>query len=361
MRASARELVLGDSDAAGIDPAKDSGAYQWQVLALDRASGKTVWSRTVHQGVPRVKRHVKGSHASATPATDGRDRRRDARLGRARRVRHERHRAVAQGSRRAGRRSRRRSDVRVGARQLAGDPRQRRARAERSLQAIRISSPSISRAARSCGARRRDELPAWATPLVHTGDHARDRRHQLAALHPRPRLQDRPRAVARRRSGRAGQGEHAGRGRRRWRSLPAAGRRRRGRFSRSASPTDRSRGATNAARPTPARRSFTTGSLYILTDNGILSAYQVSRRCARLPAAGVPRGRIVLGLARRRRRPALLRQRGRQGVSSSAPAGRSSCWRPTRWTKLCMATPAPSGNLLFVRTSDHLYALGARN
>ena len=57
---------------AGIDPLNEHSAHQWQVLALDRASGKTVWSRTVHQGVPRVKRHVKGSHASASPATDGR-------------------------------------------------------------------------------------------------------------------------------------------------------------------------------------------------------------------------------------------------------------------------------------------------
>jgi outer membrane protein assembly factor BamB len=70
--AAAQRLSLGDSDSAGIDPANDLVAHRWQLLALDRASGEIVWTRTVHQGVPRVKRHVKASHASATPATDGR-------------------------------------------------------------------------------------------------------------------------------------------------------------------------------------------------------------------------------------------------------------------------------------------------
>jgi len=39
---------------------------------VDRATGRIAWSRTAHEGVPRVKRHVKSTHASATPATDGR-------------------------------------------------------------------------------------------------------------------------------------------------------------------------------------------------------------------------------------------------------------------------------------------------
>lgn len=55
----------------GIDMAADTGRQTWKVLALDRASGKVIWERTAFQGVPRVKRHLKASHASATPATDG--------------------------------------------------------------------------------------------------------------------------------------------------------------------------------------------------------------------------------------------------------------------------------------------------
>jgi outer membrane protein assembly factor BamB len=68
--AAAQALTVGED--AGIDPANDVVPHRWQLMALDRDSGKTIWTRTVHQGVPRVKRHVKASHASATPATDGR-------------------------------------------------------------------------------------------------------------------------------------------------------------------------------------------------------------------------------------------------------------------------------------------------
>lgn len=64
-------VTLGDSSRAGIDSARDSGRYEWRLLALDSASGKVVWSTVAHTGVPRSKRHVKASHASATPATNG--------------------------------------------------------------------------------------------------------------------------------------------------------------------------------------------------------------------------------------------------------------------------------------------------
>jgi outer membrane protein assembly factor BamB len=67
--AAAQTVALGE---AGIDPANDLVPHQWRVMALDRSSGKVIWTRTVHQGRPRVKRHAKASHASATPVTDGR-------------------------------------------------------------------------------------------------------------------------------------------------------------------------------------------------------------------------------------------------------------------------------------------------
>ena len=68
---TADELKLGDSDQAGIDAAKDLVRHSWRVYAIDRRTGAVVWQREVHQGVPRSKRHAKSSHASATPATDG--------------------------------------------------------------------------------------------------------------------------------------------------------------------------------------------------------------------------------------------------------------------------------------------------
>ena len=42
--------------------------HRWQLMALDRLSGKVLW--TWLQLLDRVKRHV-ASHASATPATNG--------------------------------------------------------------------------------------------------------------------------------------------------------------------------------------------------------------------------------------------------------------------------------------------------
>ena len=50
---------------------KDESKHTFQVVCLDRASGKILWTRTVFEGVPKIKRHLKGSHANCTPATDG--------------------------------------------------------------------------------------------------------------------------------------------------------------------------------------------------------------------------------------------------------------------------------------------------
>ncbi len=54
-----------------ITSVNETDKHSWQVLCLDRDSGKILWSRTACEGVPRVKRHLKGSHANCTPATDG--------------------------------------------------------------------------------------------------------------------------------------------------------------------------------------------------------------------------------------------------------------------------------------------------
>ena len=52
-------------------PAPDQVPHKWVLYALDRRSGRIVWERTAHAGVPRTLRHMKSSHASATPATNG--------------------------------------------------------------------------------------------------------------------------------------------------------------------------------------------------------------------------------------------------------------------------------------------------
>ena len=55
-----------------VDSVNDKTKHTWQVLCLDRDSGKILWTRTAYEGVPKIKRHLKGSQANCTPAIDGR-------------------------------------------------------------------------------------------------------------------------------------------------------------------------------------------------------------------------------------------------------------------------------------------------
>ncbi len=45
--------------------------HTWRLLCLRKGDGGVIWDRVVHQGVPRVSRLRKWSHANSTPATDG--------------------------------------------------------------------------------------------------------------------------------------------------------------------------------------------------------------------------------------------------------------------------------------------------
>src|SRR5688572_15934359 len=51
---------------------EDVTVHKWNVLALDRRTGKVLWERTAYEGTPKEKRHIKATYANATPATDGR-------------------------------------------------------------------------------------------------------------------------------------------------------------------------------------------------------------------------------------------------------------------------------------------------
>ena len=68
--------VEGDSAldlrAEGVVFAKDVTRHAWTLYALDRASGRILWERRAHEGTPVHARHVKGTYANATPATNGR-------------------------------------------------------------------------------------------------------------------------------------------------------------------------------------------------------------------------------------------------------------------------------------------------
>lgn len=54
-----------------IQPVEENEPFLFKVVCLDRATGKVLWEKTAHTGVPKIKRHPKSSHANPTPATDG--------------------------------------------------------------------------------------------------------------------------------------------------------------------------------------------------------------------------------------------------------------------------------------------------
>lgn len=54
-----------------IEPVQDDSMHEWRVYCLDKKSGAVKWQQTVHQGVPKIKRHTKATHANSTLATDG--------------------------------------------------------------------------------------------------------------------------------------------------------------------------------------------------------------------------------------------------------------------------------------------------
>src|SRR5262249_12375666 len=55
-------------DGTSVD---DLSEHSYRVLALDKASGRILWDREAHRGVPGARRHLKATQANATPATDG--------------------------------------------------------------------------------------------------------------------------------------------------------------------------------------------------------------------------------------------------------------------------------------------------
>ncbi|MCP4658154.1 MAG: PQQ-like beta-propeller repeat protein [bacterium] len=76
-------LFLTSAVSTGAEPYLRVGLYgespdhpedyvhHYRLYCLDKSSGKILWERTAHSGKPQVKRHIKSSHASSTPATDG--------------------------------------------------------------------------------------------------------------------------------------------------------------------------------------------------------------------------------------------------------------------------------------------------
>lgn len=66
-KATFKPGLYGDGDASA-----DRSLQKWMLYAIDKRTGKIQWERIAQEGVPREKRHIKSTYASATPATDGR-------------------------------------------------------------------------------------------------------------------------------------------------------------------------------------------------------------------------------------------------------------------------------------------------
>jgi outer membrane protein assembly factor BamB len=353
--AAAQTLSLGDSDRAGIDPADDLVPHRWQLLALDRDSGKVVWTRTVHQGVPRVKRHVKASHASATPATDGRV-------------------IVAMfGSEGlyafdfTGQQLWRKDfgPLAVG---LADEPEYEWGPASSPVihgstvivQNDRYQDSFLVALDLQTGKElwrvSREERPSWTTPLVMTHAGAAT----VVAVSP---------LFAR--------GHDLRTGRERWRIADPDGQVKVSTPVAAGELAIVTGGWPAAARPVTAVRvadgsiawrhdrgsPYTTtplvynGLVYILTDNGILSAYDVTTGVrayqTRLsPEAGSFSASPVAAAGR-------IYFASEDGQVIVVRAGRTfEVLATNEMDEVCMATPALSGDLLLVRTKTHLYALG---
>jgi outer membrane protein assembly factor BamB len=54
-----------------VEPVKDDPQHAWKVFAIDKVTGKILWEQTAFDGMPKVKRHPKSTHADSTPVTDG--------------------------------------------------------------------------------------------------------------------------------------------------------------------------------------------------------------------------------------------------------------------------------------------------
>jgi outer membrane protein assembly factor BamB len=57
--------------SGGNRPEPPGSTHRWLVVCADFASGKLLWERQVHEGVPQTAHHLKNTYASETPVTDG--------------------------------------------------------------------------------------------------------------------------------------------------------------------------------------------------------------------------------------------------------------------------------------------------
>jgi outer membrane protein assembly factor BamB len=70
--AQGKEEALKVGLFGDITPVDDATSLSWEVYCFDKKNGARRWSAVAHKGIPKIKRHPKGTHANSTLATDGR-------------------------------------------------------------------------------------------------------------------------------------------------------------------------------------------------------------------------------------------------------------------------------------------------
>lgn len=65
------KATLRPGQYGDVDSVKEEVEHEFRVMCLDKNTGKVLWDELAHKGVPAVKRHLKGTHANSTVATDG--------------------------------------------------------------------------------------------------------------------------------------------------------------------------------------------------------------------------------------------------------------------------------------------------
>jgi len=53
--------------------ADDNSKHSFRIFCLNKNTGAVIWEKTIYDGLPKVKRHVKASYANPTPATNGKN------------------------------------------------------------------------------------------------------------------------------------------------------------------------------------------------------------------------------------------------------------------------------------------------
>lgn len=53
------------------EAAEDNGEQSWLLICYDKHTGKEIWRRTAHRGIPRATRHAKATHANTSVVVSG--------------------------------------------------------------------------------------------------------------------------------------------------------------------------------------------------------------------------------------------------------------------------------------------------